>query len=57
MRRFKSARHAQRFLSTHARFHNRFQLRRHCVTAAHHRAARAAAFVVWREVTSAAVAP
>ena len=56
MHRFKSARHAQRFLSNHARIHNHFQLRRHRLTAAQHRAARAAAFVVWREVTSAAVA-
>jgi len=29
MQRFKSARHAQRFLSTHSRIHNHFQLRRH----------------------------
>jgi len=28
MQRFKSARHAQRFLSVHARIHNHFQLRR-----------------------------
>ena len=56
MRRFKSARHAQRFLFAHARIHNHFQLRRHRLTAAQHRATRAAAFVVWREVTSAAAA-
>ena len=29
MKRFKSARHAQCFLSTHSRIHNHFQLRRH----------------------------
>jgi hypothetical protein len=29
MKRFQSARHAQRFLSTHSRIHNHFQLRRH----------------------------
>lgn len=29
MQRFKSARHAQRFLSAHGRIHNHFQLRRH----------------------------
>ncbi len=29
MMRFKSARHAQRFLSNHSRIHNHFQLRRH----------------------------
>ena len=54
MQRFKSARHAQRFLSAHARIHNRFQLSRHRFTAAQHRAARNAAFRTWREVTVAA---
>lgn len=33
MQRFKSARHAQRFLSTHCRIHNYFQLRRHRLNA------------------------
>ena len=33
MQRFKSARHGQRFLSTHSRIHNHFQLRRHRLTA------------------------
>jgi putative transposase len=51
MQRFKSARHAQQFLSTHARIHNHFQLRRHCLNAVQHRAARDAAFRTWREVT------
>ena len=54
MRRFKSARHAQRFLSTHARIHTHFQLRRHRLTADQHRAARATAFEAWREVTGTA---
>ena len=54
MRRFKSARHAQRFLSIHARIHNHFQLRRHRFTARQHRAARDAAFEVWRDVTGTA---
>ena len=44
MQRFKSARHAQRFLSAHSRIHNHFQLRRHHLTADQHRAARDAAF-------------
>ena len=39
MQRFKSARHAQRFLSVHSRIHNHFQLRRHLMTADQHRAA------------------
>ena len=51
MQRFKSARHAQRFLSTHARVHSHVQLRRHRLTAVEHRAARDAAFRTWREVT------
>ncbi len=46
MQRFKSARHAQRFLSTHARIHNHFQFRRHRLTATQHRTARDAAFKV-----------
>ena len=51
MQRFKSARHAQRFLSVHAHIHNHFQLRRHCLTADQHRAA---ALRTWREVTGVA---
>ncbi len=54
MQRFKSARHAQRFLSTHSRIHNHFQLRRHRLIASDHRTARAAAFAVWRDITGAA---
>ncbi len=56
MQRFKSARHAQRFLSTHARIHNHFQLRRHRLTASDYRAARDLAFQVWRGVTGVAAA-
>ena len=56
MQRFKSARHAQQFLSTHARIHNHFQLRRHRLTADEHRAARANAFRNWQEVAGFAAA-
>ncbi len=56
MQRFKSARHAQRFLSAHSRIHNHFQLRRHRLTADQHRAARDDAFRTWREVTGVASA-
>ena len=56
MQRFKSARHAQRFLSAHSRIHNHFQLRRHRLTADQHRAARDTAFRTWREVTGVAAA-
>jgi putative transposase len=51
IQRFKSARHAQRFLAAHALIHNHFQLRRHHLTAHQHRDARDAAFRVWRDVT------
>ena len=54
MQRFKSARHAQRFLSVHSRIHNHFQLRRHRLTANQHRAARDAAYRTWREVVGIA---
>src|SRR6266404_6084960 len=40
MKRFKSARHARRFLSTHSRIHNHFQLRRHHLSVNRHRLAR-----------------
>jgi putative transposase len=56
MKRFKSARHAQRFLSTHSRIHNHFQLRRHHLSGNQHRAARDAAFRTWREVAEVAPA-
>jgi len=50
MQRFKLARHACRFLSTHSRIDSHFQLRRHRLTADQHRAARDGAFHAWREV-------
>ena len=50
MRRFKSVRHAQQFLSTHSPFHDHFQLRRHRLSASEYRAARDRAFIMWREV-------
>ena len=56
MQRFKSARHAQRFLSTHSRIHNHFQLRRHRLTATDYRSARTAVFRTWREVAGVAAA-
>ena len=54
MQRFKSARHAQRFLSAHSRIHNHFQLRRHRLTADQHRAVRDTAFRTWREIAGIA---
>ena len=56
MQRFKSARHAQHFLSAHSRIHNHFQLRRHRLTALQQRAARDDAFRTWREVAGVAAA-
>jgi len=50
MHRFKSAGHAQRFLSTHSRIHNHFQLRRHRLSAPEHRRVREDAFRSWRDV-------
>ena len=55
MKRFKSARHARRFLSTHSPIHNHFQLRRHLISATEYRATRARAFPIWREVTGLAL--
>ena len=51
MRRFKSAAHAQRFLSAHGLVQNLFRVGRHLLRAAHHRLLRTRAFGVWREVT------
>jgi putative transposase len=56
MQRFKSARHAQCFLSAHSRIHNLFQLRRHRLSAIEYRAARSRAFSTWREVAGVAAA-
>ena len=54
MQRFKSARHAQRFLSSHGQIHNLFQFRRHLLSAPEHRAARDRAFQRWRDVAGVA---
>ena len=51
MRRFKSAAHAQRFLSVHGPIQNLCRVGRHLLRAVHHRLLRTRAFGVWREVT------
>ena len=51
MRRFKSATHAQRFLSVHGVVLHLFRVGRHLLRAAHHRLLRTRAFEVWREAT------
>src|SRR6188474_520973 len=56
MKRFKSARQAQRFLAAHEPINNLFHLRRDHVTADQYRAARAKAFDVWAAVTGAGAA-
>lgn len=55
MKRFRSVRQAQRFLSTHDPISNLFHLRRHRSTAADCRSARTAAFNTWPDITSVAL--
>lgn len=50
MMRFKSARQCQRFVSIHGPIANLFHLHRKHLTAADHRALRAHAITIWREV-------
>src|SRR3954453_22611587 len=50
MKRFKSARHAQRFLSAHDQINNLFLLPRHRMSATDYRAERARAFEAWHDV-------
>jgi len=47
MRKFKSARQAQRFLSIHPAVYNLFNLGRHLVSANHYRTLRIVAFKAW----------
>ncbi len=54
MKRFKSARQAQRCLAAHDQINNLFHLRRDHVTADQYRAARTQAFQTWAEVTGVA---
>ena len=50
MKRFKSARHAQRFLSAHDQINNLFLLPRHLMPAPDYRAERTRAFQAWHDV-------
>jgi putative transposase len=54
MQGFKSARSAQKFLSTHAAVFNTFNVQRHLTSAHTHRTLRAAAMSTWREVVATA---
>ena len=51
MRRFKSARQAQRFLSAHGPINNLFRCRRHTLTRKNYRGMREQAFSMWQEAT------
>jgi putative transposase len=53
MKRFKSPRQVQRFLSIHDPIANLFHLRRDHLTASEFRTARAQAFKAWAEVAGA----
>ncbi len=53
MRRFKSPRHVQRFLSVHGPINNLFRIGRHLMRAVHYRLCRDRAFATWRDVTTA----
>ena len=53
MRRFKSSRQAQRFLSLHGVVRNLFCVARHLLRSIHHRLLRSGSFEVWRSVTAA----
>jgi putative transposase len=53
MKRFKSPRQAQQFLSAHGPIHQHAHPRRHRMSAAEYRAYRAEAFVLWRQETCA----
>jgi len=52
MRRCKSTRQAQRFLSVHAAVYNLCNLGRHLVSASHYRVLRQCAFATWGSVTA-----
>ena len=53
MRRFKSPRQAQHFLSLHGVVRNLFCVGRHLLRSTHHRLLRSRSFEVWRRVTAA----
>ena len=56
MKRFKSSRQVQRFLSTHDQIANVFLRRRDHDTAANLRSGRTRAFATWTDVTGVAMA-
>jgi putative transposase len=56
MKRFRSARHVQRFVSIHDPIANLFHLRRDHVTASQYRAARSQTFEDWAEIAGTRLA-
>lgn len=56
MQRFKSPEQAQRFLSAHGMVYGHFRPRRHLMSAAQYRRARAEAFRIWRQETCVQIA-
>jgi putative transposase len=56
MKRFKSARHVQRFVSIHGPIANLFHFPRNRITATKHRAALSQAFETWAEIAGARLA-
>jgi putative transposase len=56
MKRFKSARHVQRFVSIHDPIANLFHFPRNQLTATEHRAARSQAVETWAEIAGARLA-
>ena len=52
MRRFKTLRQAQRFLSVHAAVYNLFNLSRHLISAVHYRQLRQCAFASWKHAAA-----
>ena len=57
MQRFKSSEQAQRFLSAHSMIYGHFRPRRHLMTAADYRRARADIFRAWNKQTCAQMTP
>jgi putative transposase len=55
MKRFKSARQAQRFLAAHDQINNLFHLRRDHIPTDQYRAVRTQAFQTWAAVTGVAI--
>ena len=56
MKRFKSIRHAQRFLSVFSGISPHFRPRRHLLSAAEYRLVMAYRFAVWNEITGTTAA-